>query len=114
VELLVAANTGGGGGGDGTNMSVATNAGGSGIVIVKYSIAKASGGTITTDGTYWYHTFTTSGTFVPYENLTADCLVIAGGGAGAATDGNDTQGGGGGGAGGLRSTVTATGGWRND
>jgi hypothetical protein len=32
---------------NGTLWSVATNAGGSGIVIVKYSIAKASGGTIT-------------------------------------------------------------------
>jgi hypothetical protein len=50
------------------------------------------------------HTFTSSGTFVPYEALTADYLVVAGGGGGG--DGAS----GGGGAGGLRSTVTATGG----
>ena len=66
--------------------------------------AKATGGdSVTTDGTYWYHTFLTSGAFTPTEALTADYLVVAGGGAGGGS-------GGGGGAGGLRSTVTATGG----
>jgi hypothetical protein len=72
--------------------------------------AKATGGdSVTTDGTYWYHTFRTSGTFTPTETLTADYLVVAGGaggGAGINADGN----GGGGGAGGLRCTVQATGG----
>jgi len=71
---------------------------------------KAQGGNIvTTDGTYVYHTFTSSGSFIPSQALTADYLVVAGGGGGggSASDGN---GGGGGGAGGLRSTVTATGG----
>jgi hypothetical protein len=65
---------------------------------------KASGGNITTDGTYWYHTFLSSGTFTPATNLTCDYLVVAGGGSGG--------GGypGGGGAGGLRSTVGTTGG----
>jgi hypothetical protein len=64
---------------------------------------KASGGNIIDyDGTYWIHTFLTSGTFTPQTGLTCDYLVVAGGGAG----GNY----GGGGAGGLRSTVTATGG----
>jgi len=64
----------------------------------------ASGGDIiTTDGTYWYHTFLYSGTFTPLKNLTCDYLVVAGGGGGGGV-------GGGGGAGGLRSTVTATGG----
>jgi hypothetical protein len=54
---------------------------------------KADGGNrIATDGTYWYHTFTSSGTFTPQVGLTADCLVIAGGGGAGA---------GGGGAGGL-------------
>lgn len=68
--------------------------------------AKATGGnTITTDGTYWYHTFTSSGTFTPLTALTnVDYLVVAGGGGG----GSGWSGGGG--AGGLRSTVTATGG----
>ena len=56
---------------------------------------KASGGSITTDGTYWYHTFRSSGFFVPQVGLTCDALVVAGGGAGAWGNG------GGGGAGGL-------------
>jgi hypothetical protein len=44
---------------------------------------KASGGNvIATDGTYWYHAFTSSGFFVPQVGLTADVLVIAGGGGG--------------------------------
>ena len=54
--------------------------------------AKASGGTITSDGAYFYHTFTSSGTFTPTRALTAEVLCIAGGG-GAANAG--------GGAGGL-------------
>jgi hypothetical protein len=65
---------------------------------------KASGGNIIDyDGTYWIHTFLTSGTFTPQTGLSCDYLVVAGGGGGGRT-------GGGGGAGGLRSTVTATGG----
>jgi hypothetical protein len=73
------------------------------------SSAKASGGNIvTTDGSYWYHTFTSSGIFTPSEALTCDYLVVAGGaGGGLAPSGGGS---GGGGAGGLRSTVTATGG----
>jgi hypothetical protein len=64
----------------------------------------ATGGdSVTTDGTYWYHTFLSSGTFAPAKALTCDYLVVAGGGGGGSY-------GGGGGAGGLRSTVTATGG----
>jgi len=66
------------------------------------NVAKATGGdSVTTDGTYWYHTFYSSGTFTPTQAITADYLVVAGGGGGSF---------GGGGAGGLRSTVTATGG----
>jgi hypothetical protein len=65
---------------------------------------KAEGGNqLYSDGTYWYHIFTTSGTFRVNQALTCDYLVVAGGGGG----GKD---GGGGGGGGLRSTVTATGG----
>ena len=64
---------------------------------------KASGGNIIDyDGTYWIHTFLTSGTFTPQTGLSCDYLVVAGGGGGS--DGAP------GGAGGLRSTVTATGG----
>jgi hypothetical protein len=57
---------------------------------------KASGGNvIATDGTYWYHAFTSSGTFTPLQGITADVLVIAGGGGGGGSVG------GGGGAGGV-------------
>ena len=66
---------------------------------------KATGGNkIDYDGTYWIHTFTSSGTFTPIAPLTCDYLVVAGGGGGGRYKA------GGGGAGGLRSTVTATGG----
>jgi len=58
--------------------------------------AKASGGIVTSDANYWYHTFTTSGTFTPTQSLTADYLVIAGGAGGGTGNG-----GGGGGAGGF-------------
>lgn len=62
------------------------------------SAPKADGGDIIkTDGTYWYHTFLSSGIFRPQVNLTCDYLVVAGGGSG----GNNN--GGGGGAGGYRS-----------
>lgn len=56
---------------------------------------KATGGNIYNDGTYWYHTFLTSGTFTPLQSLSANILVVAGGGGGGGTVG------GGGGAGGL-------------
>ena len=70
--------------------------------IVPYA---TGGDTIMTDGTYWYHTFISSGTFTPKKSLSnVDYLVVAGGGGGGLSFG------GGGGAGGLRSTVTATGG----
>lgn len=71
---------------------------------------KASGGNrIDYDGTYWIHTFNTSGTFTPATGLTCDYLVVAGGGGGGSGVSGQNMGGGGG-AGGLRSTVTATGG----
>jgi hypothetical protein len=42
---------------------------------------KASGGNVIDyDGTYWIHTFTSSGTFTPQTGLTCDVLVVAGGG----------------------------------
>jgi hypothetical protein len=64
--------------------------------------AKATGGVITSDSQYFYHTFYSTSAFTPLQSLTCDYLVVAGG-AGAGIRG-------GGGAGGLRSTVTATGG----
>ena len=75
-------------------------------VIVPYA---TGGDTIMTDGTYWYHTFVSSGTFTPAKALSCDYLVVAGGGSGNAS-GLGTGGAGAGGAGGLRSTVGATGG----
>jgi hypothetical protein len=66
---------------------------------------KATGGdVVVTDGTYWYHTFNTTGVFSVKQPLTADYLVVAGGGGGGQLLG------GGGGAGGMRCTVTGTGG----
>lgn len=45
---------------------------------------KADGGDIIrTDGTYWYHAFTSSGIFRPQLNLTCDALMISGGGGGS-------------------------------
>jgi hypothetical protein len=68
--------------------------------------AKATGGTITADVGYIYHTFTSTGTFTPLQSLSCDYLVIAGGGGGG------SGGGGGGGAGGFRAitnqSLTAT------
>jgi hypothetical protein len=57
---------------------------------------KATGGTVTSDATYWYHTFEMSGNFVPNQSLSCDYLVVAGGGGGG------TGRGGGGGAGGFK------------
>ena len=64
---------------------------------------KAFGGnSIENDGTYWIHTFTSSGTFTPQTGLTCDYLVVAGGGGGASNIG------GGGGAGGYRTSIGGT------
>jgi hypothetical protein len=57
---------------------------------------KATGGTVTSDSTYWYHSFEMSGNFVPNQSLSCDYLVVAGGGGGGSWSG------GGGGAGGFR------------
>lgn len=60
------------------------------------STPKAVGGAVTSDATYYYHTFRTSGNFVPNQTLTCDYLIVGGGGGGGAIIG------GGGGAGGYR------------
>ena len=66
--------------------------------------AKATGGAIYADSTYYYHVFGSSGTFTPLSSITADCLVVAGGGGGSS---------GAGGAGGVvynaAQSLTATG-----
>jgi hypothetical protein len=64
---------------------------------------KATGGTVTSDATYWYHTFEMSGNFVPNQSLSCDYLVIAGGGSGGGGSGG--VGAGGGGAGGFRTSI---------
>lgn len=69
-----------------------------GIKATTATTALATGGTITYNGGYVYHTFLNSGTFTPAQSLITDCLVIAGGGSGG-TD--NTGNAGGGGAGGL-------------
>lgn len=57
----------------------------------------ATGGTVTTSGSYTIHSFTSSGTFATNKAATMDVLVVGGGGGG----GFGAYGGGGGGAGGL-------------
>jgi len=58
--------------------------------------AKATGGTVVGAGNYIYHTFTSTGTFVPTESIkNAEVLMVAGGAGGGG------QAGGGGGAGGV-------------
>lgn len=68
--------------------------------------AKATGGYITYDSNYIYHTFRESGTFTPTQSLTTEALIVAGGGAGGFTYreswNNWNYAGGGGGAGGLK------------
>lgn len=73
--------------------------------------AKATGGTIYSDSSYYYHVFAANGTFTPTQSISADVLVIAGGGGGG--NGASQIGSGGGGAGGLlysaSQSLTATG-----
>ena len=70
--------------------------------IVANGAPKATGGTISTDGVYWYHTFGSTSAFVPNTSITADILVVAGGGGGGeCTSGYTNRAAGGGGAGGL-------------
>lgn len=68
--------------------------------------AKATGGVIYSDGSYFYHTFTSTGVFTPTTTLSCDYLIVGGGGGGGWYTG------GGGGAGGLvyqtAQTLTAT------
>jgi hypothetical protein len=76
----------------------------SGSTFTLYGISngvKATGGTVTVAGGYAYHTFTSTGSFLPNQQIKgAETLVIAGGGA--------AKWGGGGGAGGLLYTAGQT------
>lgn len=66
------------------------------------TLRSGSGGTISYNGPYTIHTFTSSGTFTPSFNGEVEVLVVAGGGGGGGAESNPNGGGGGGGgAGGL-------------
>ena len=69
----------------------------------------ATGGTITTDGDYKVHKFTSSASgssgFVPSKAGVVEYLVVAGGGGGGGTNGSSATGAGGGGAGGFRTAI---------
>jgi hypothetical protein len=90
----------------GSTMAAGTTVSLYGIANADQGSAKATGGIITEDSQYWYHTFGASSAFIPKQSLTCDVLVLAGGGGGAGDRG------GGGGAGGFRTStglsVTAT------
>jgi hypothetical protein len=79
----------------GSTMAAGTTVSLYGIANADLGAAKATGGIITEDATYWYHTFGASGAFIPKQSLTCDILVVAGGGGGGSSAA------GGGGAGGL-------------
>jgi hypothetical protein len=68
----------------------------------------ATGGTITTDGGYKYHAFTSSGTFQVQNAAKANCqfLVVAGGGGGGGCGAQNSASGGGGAGGAIFSALT--------
>jgi hypothetical protein len=72
-------------------------------VIVPYA---TGGDTIMTDGTYWYHTFISSGTFTPAKGLSCTYLVVGAGGGGSGGTSGVTYGSGG--AGGISQTGTVS------
>jgi hypothetical protein len=77
----------------------------SGSTFTLYGISngvKAVGGTLTVAGGYAYHTFTSTGSFLPSQQIKgAEVLAVAGGGGGGTNAGGSGNGGGGGGAGGV-------------
>lgn len=93
----------------GGNFTTSTTATLYGVAAAAAPTAKATGGTITYDVGYTYHTFTSNGTFTPLQTLSCDVLIAAGGGGA----GGNSFGSGAGGAGGLvylaSQTMTATG-----
>jgi hypothetical protein len=63
---------------------------------------RATGGTITSDANFTYHTFTSTSTFTPLEKIkNAEILLVAGGGGGGGGTFTNANSGGGGGAGGV-------------
>jgi len=126
TNLNGTANTGNGGAGGGNNggpSSYAGRAGGSGVVIVRYSGTNvlATGGTISTVSNYVYHTFTTTAvlqTFAPVDGALGAVtgagivsspiryLLVGGGGGGGYA--GQVNGGGGGSGGLITGTFTIT------
>ena len=93
---------GGGGGGQSREVSSLGGAGGSGILLIRYTDTglfremgpECTGGVATKTGNVMVHVFTESGTFTLPRGLYCDVLVVAGGGGGG--DGLNGAGGGGG------------------
>lgn len=72
------ANGAGGGGSAPGGGGAASSSGGAGVVIIRYltGAITATGGTITTDGSYTVHTFTSSGTFAISSSATTIKLRV--------------------------------------
>ena len=86
---------------DGSNTAVARS------FSINVPFPSVSGGTLSSDSTYYYRTFTGTGNFIVSANtLNADVAIVAGGGAGGGAGNGGSDGAGGGGAGGF---VLATG-----
>ena len=98
--------------------SIALSTGGTGLLVAGSTFSlygikaadvgvKATGGTVYSDATYFYHVFGSTGTFTPTQSITADVLCVAGGG------GAGLYAAGGGGGGGVitftNQSLTATG-----
>jgi len=88
----------------GSNYAVGSTFSLYGIANADQGAAKATGGIITEDSQYYYHTFGATSAFVPKQSLSCDILQIAGGGGG----GGAQYEGGGGGAGGLLTFTSQT------
>jgi len=100
--------SGGGGGGTDAGNYQTSGAGGSGVVIIRYTTADGSpstSGSVTSDTStvsgQTILTYTGAGTFVPTSTFTVQYLVVAGGGSGG-----NRQHGGGGGAGGFSTSTS--------
>lgn len=81
-----------------------------GIVASGYNVPLpvVTGGTLTSDATYYYRTFTANGTFSTTSNLTCDVWIVSGGGGGGRgrSYNNEWGNGGGGGGGGWSRELT--------
>jgi hypothetical protein len=74
-----------------TNISVGTTFSLYGIAASSVG-AKATGGTIYSDSSYYYHVFDSTSAFTPTQSLTVDALLIAGGGGAGINSGGGAGG----------------------